>query len=113
GGGARRPCPGIAPPPTRRLTLLGHATAPCDPCWIRRLPEGEMCRKRNGCRKWRRTCTGCGLVLLPHLADQRRLGRDVMADDLPVAVFADDHPGDLHGQRRSIDDKMRGAGHVD
>ena len=36
-----------------------------------------------------------------------------MADDLPVAVFADDHPGDLHGQRRSIDDKMRGAGHVD
>ena len=31
-----------------------------------------------------------------------------MADDLPVAVFADDHPGDLHrsAARRPLDDEI-------
>ena len=47
------------------------------------------------------------------LLNQRRPGRDVMADDLPFAVLSHDDPGDLHRQRRSVDDEIRGARHVD
>jgi len=38
-----------------------------------------------------------------------------MADDLPVAVFANDHPGDLHDQRLGplLDDKGRRARDID
>ena len=205
--GTRRPGPGIAPPPARRVALLRHATAPYDLCRAQGYRTWHAAGKRNGCRN-RRKCTSTGATLhhpgnsdkgrrsheacglhfdcagdigfavcigcarampfhrgaaatrgvlsapgngarrpaealetqqaaqskpyepmtaedaqlgkshpghLPRvlgdalalLLDQRRLRRDVMADDLPVAVFADDHPGDLDRQRLGVrvDDK--------
>ncbi|MBA7482600.1 hypothetical protein ES707_18092 [subsurface metagenome] len=54
----RRPGPRIAPSAARRFTLLGHASASCDPVASTRLPEGEMCGNRNGWRKRRRTGVG-------------------------------------------------------
>src|SRR5438128_1632430 len=47
--------------------------------------------------------------------DQRGLGRDMMADDLPVAVLANDHPGYFHRQRRRLfaEIEIRGPGEID
>src|SRR3954454_21152937 len=47
--------------------------------------------------------------------DQRAPGRDVMADDLPISVFAHDHPGDLDRQvcGALVDHEVGDAGDID
>src|SRR5581483_11239764 len=53
------------------------------------------------------------LVARNEALQQRRLRRHVMAQNLPAAVLAHDHPGDLDRQGVLVEDEIRGTGHAD
>ena len=60
---ARRPGPGIAPLPARRVALLRHAATPYDPVETARLPDACMpAASGTDAETWKK-CTSAGITL--------------------------------------------------